>query len=233
MFVKDKRVLRKFFDFEQRKHYLCLTIQPHRMKRLPIGRHDFATIREEGFLYVDKTETIHKLLGNGGRYFLSRPRRFGKSLTLTTLEAIFKGRRDLFKGLWIEDKIEWKKYPVLRFSFDRISSEEINTGDLLIRQLHQVAESNGIELTPGGIKDLTAELIAKLSVEEKVVLLIDEYDKPILDAIPHKFEVAYERRDILKEFFETLKSEDGQIHFIFVTGVSKFAKRTLFSGPNK
>lgn len=202
------------------------------MKRLPIGQHDFASIREEGFLYVDKTEIIHRLFQNGGRYFLSRPRRFGKSLTLTTLACIFQGRRDLFKGLWIEDKIEWKKYPVLRFSFDRISSAQRSVESLLEEQIEDLASSNAIHLEREGIKAKLSDLINTLAAEEKVVILIDEYDKPILDAIPHDFELAYQRRDTLKEFFETLKSVDDSIHFIFVTGVSKFAKTTLFSGPN-
>jgi hypothetical protein len=203
------------------------------MKGLPIGRQDFKSIREEDLLYVDKTELIFRLIDTGRRYFFSRPRRFGKSLTVSTLETIFEGRRDLFKGLWIEDKIEWKKYPVLQFSFDRISSQSANTQDSLINQLHLHAKNNGITLKSENLKELTIELITKISVHEKVAILIDEYDKPILDAIPHDFTLAYQRRDLLKEFFETLKSEDANIHFIFVTGVSKFAKTTLFSGPNQ
>jgi Predicted AAA-ATPase/PD-(D/E)XK nuclease superfamily len=203
------------------------------MKRLPIGRSDFSSIREEGFVYVDKTELIYKLLINGGRYFLSRPRRFGKSLTVSTLEAIFQGKRDLFKGLWIEDKIDWKKFPVLMFSFDQITSSDGNTHDLLIQQLHNVAKKNNVKLTQKDVKSLTEELIEKVSKKGKVVILVDEYDKPILDVVPHKMELANERREILKDFFETIKNKDGQVHFVFVTGVSKFAKMTMFSGPNQ
>jgi hypothetical protein len=217
------------FDFFD---YLC-PLKSTKMKNLPLGRQDFAALREDDCLYVDKTELIYKLVTNGKRYFLSRPRRFGKSLTISTLDAIFNARFDLFHGLWIENKYDWKKYPIIKLSFESISSLELSTQELLKQELHLIAQTYGLSLKNKFLKDLTSELITKLSATEKVVILIDEYDKPILDAIPHNFALAYERRETLKEFFETLKKEDSNIHFIFVTGVSKFAKTTLFSGANQ
>ena len=205
------------------------------MKRLPIGRSDFETIRTEGFLYVDKTKDIHNLLIGGGRYFLSRPRRFGKSLTISTLDSIFQGRVDLFEGLWIFDKIDWQPYPVLRFSFDKLSEKGETIQSLLRKQFYVKAAEHDLHLEENSsLKGLFSELILKLAAKKgKIVVLVDEYDKPMLDVLPHNPALAASNRDVLKEFFETIKSEDKYVHFVFVTGVSKFAKISLFSGPNQ
>ncbi|MCO6491223.1 MAG: AAA family ATPase [Phaeodactylibacter sp.] len=202
------------------------------MKNLPIGRHDFRALREANLLYVDKTPVIYRLLGGGMRWFLSRPRRFGKSLLVTTLRELFLGNREAFKGLWIEDKIEWKAYPVVTLLFDKISSRETGMAELLSDQLQEVAEQHGFSLQSDGIKRRTSELIRKLAGDTGAVILIDEYDKPILDAVADDLPLAQKRREILKEFFETLKSEDRHIHFIFITGVSKFSRMSVFSGMN-
>lgn len=203
------------------------------MKPLPIGIQSFRKLREGDFLYVDKTEYIYRLLRGSGIYFLSRPRRFGKSLLLSTLKEIFLGNRALFRGLWIEDKIDWKPYPVVYLSFDKISSQSVSTENLLLGQLDSVANSFGLVLRTVSIKEKTQELIQKLALPgTRVVILIDEYDKPILDAIPDDIELAHSRREVLKEFFETLKSEDAHIHFLFITGISKFSRMSVFSGMN-
>ncbi len=203
------------------------------MKNLPIGRHDFASIRRADRLYVDKTEIICRMLVDGDRWFLSRPRRFGKSLTVTTLKAIFSGQKELFEGLWIEDKIEWESFPVLFFSFDMISSRELPARHLLLQQIDGMAASNDIVLEGDGMKERLRELIQNLSNTKQVVVLVDEYDKPILDAVPDQMDVAEDRRLLLKEFFETLKNLDAHLRFVFVTGVAKFAKTGMFSGANQ
>lgn len=202
------------------------------MKPLPIGIQSFRKLREGDFLYVDKTEYIYRLLRGSGIYFLSRPRRFGKSLLLSTLKEIFLGNRALFRDLWIEDKIDWKPYPVVHLSFDKISSKNTGIEMLLEEELDAVAKEYSLKLTRTGIKGKTAELIGRLAGDTRVVILIDEYDKPILDAIPDDIELAHSRREVLKEFFETLKSEDAHIHFLFITGISKFSRMSVFSGMN-
>jgi hypothetical protein len=202
------------------------------MKPLPIGIQSFRKLREGDFLYVDKTEYIHRLLRGSGIYFLSRPRRFGKSLLLSTLKEVFQGNRALFRGLWIEDKIDWKPYPVMHLSFDKISSKSTGTALLLEEELDAVASGYGLKLIRTGIKGKTSELISKLAGDTGVVILIDEYDKPILDAVPDNIELAHSRREVLKEFFETLKSEDAHIRFLLITGISKFSRMSVFSGMN-
>lgn len=202
------------------------------MKDLPIGRHDFRALREADLLYVDKTPVICRLMGGGMRWFLSRPRRFGKSLLVTTLRELFLGNRELFKGLWIEDQIEWKAYPVVSLLFDKISSRETEMAELLSDQLQEVAEQYGFSLQSTGIKRRTSELIQKLAGDTGVAILIDEYDKPILDVVADDPALAQKRREVLKEFFETLKSEDRHIHFIFIAGVSRFSRMSVFSGMN-
>lgn len=204
------------------------------MKPLPIGIQSFRKLREGDFLYVDKTEDIYRLLQSAGIYFLSRPRRFGKSLLVSTLKEVFLGNRALFRGLWIEDKIDWKPYPVVHLSFDRISSREAGVRDLLMNQLDLSAQEYGRSIGGNTVKDKTEALLRALAGPDgrRVVILIDEYDKPILDAVPEDLRLAEERRELLKEFFETLKNLDAFIHFIFITGISKFSRMSIFSGLN-
>jgi hypothetical protein len=202
-------------------------------KKLPIGIQDFDKLREQGFVYVDKTEKIYHLLMGGGYYFLSRPRRFGKSLLLSTLKQLFLGNKHLFKGLWIEDKIEWKSYPVIHLSFGGGDFKEIGLRNAISMKLKEVAEQYHITLTHTNIANQFQELIVKLSEQGQVVILIDEYDKPIIeylgkDEIPQ----ALENRDILKEFYSIIKDLDAHIHFFFLTGVSKFSKVSIFSELN-
>jgi hypothetical protein len=207
-------------------------------KLLPIGISDFKKLREGGYVYVDKTEYIYRLVKEGsGYYFLSRPRRFGKSLLLSTIEYLFRGERELYKGLYIKDKWNWEeKYPVVRIDF---AKDVVNREDLKEKMYQELRKNymwNKLEM-PKEIRDesiLLEELIMRISEREKkhVVVLVDEYDKPILDVIEDKKE-AEEVRKELKALYSTLKGLDRYIRFVIITGVSKFSKVSLFSGLNQ
>jgi hypothetical protein len=204
------------------------------MQPLPIGIQTFRDLREGNFLYVDKTPQIYPLIEQSkGAYFLSRPRRFGKSLTLSVLDEIFSGNRKLFSGLWIFDSpYEWKKYPVLRFDF---SKQKAKTQEELIRfifsELKLNAERHHIVLESVEYYAQFEELISKLGSLEKVVILIDEYDKPIIDHIEESG-TATIMREVMKGFFTVLKGSDPYIRFLLLTGVSKFSKAGVFSNLN-
>lgn len=204
------------------------------MKPLPIGIQTFRDLIEGNYLYIDKTEKIYRLIKNSkGAYFLSRPRRFGKSLTLSTLEEIFLGNRELFQGLWIYDsEYKWEKHPVIRFDF---SKQKANEPDVLIgfinNHLDYIAEAYSVQLTKKEYFERFQELIMKLSRTEKVVILIDEYDKPIIDHLENT-ELAVKMREVMKGFFTVLKGNDEYIRFLLLTGVSKFSKAGVFSNLN-
>jgi hypothetical protein len=219
-------------------------------KLLPIGISDYKKLREGGYIYVDKTEYIYRLIKEGsGYYFLSRPRRFGKSLLLSTIEYLFKGEKELYKGLYIysynignkslviEDKWEWDKiYPVIRIDF---AKTQVRDEKELEKELRATIIETGKRYRYKYNKEYTINRNFELLIEriyegskKQVVILIDEYDKPILDNIEKKEEV--ERiREVLKGFYTTLKGLDRYIRFVLVTGVSKFAKVSLFSGLNQ
>ncbi len=206
------------------------------MKKLPIGIQTLSKIIEGNFVYVDKTEIAHRLIDRGGYYFLSRPRRFGKSLFLDTLKDIFEGRKELFKGLYIHDKWDWEvKYPVLRISLGSGVLKNIEKLQHHLRSiLEDVEEDLLIECKKTlNVKDCFKYLIkaAFKKYNQKVVILIDEYDKPILDNITDK-EIAREMRDAMKDFYGVIKDNDAYIRLVFITGVSKFSKMNLFSGLN-
>ncbi|MBN2781838.1 MAG: ATP-binding protein [Campylobacterales bacterium] len=206
------------------------------MKKLPIGISTLKTILEEDYLYVDKTDIAQNLIESGQYYFLSRPRRFGKSLFLDTLRTIFDGDREIFKGLSIyENGYEFTKHPVIRISFN---DGDFKTEDGFKQTLFEVMRSNQKDLNitcddslsiSGCFRDLIKS--AYLKYNKKVVILVDEYDKPILDNIENK-EEARKRRDELKNFYSVIKGSDEYIKFVFITGVSKFSKVSLFSGLN-
>ena len=204
-------------------------------KKLPIGIQNLREMREEGYYYVDKTEFAHRLIKEGKYYFLSRPRRFGKSLFLDTLKEIFEGNEGLFAGLYIHDKWEWnKKHPVIRVSFsDGVlkSRQELDVriGDIL----EQNAKLFGVRLEAPDIAGKLRELIEDVRRLRGagVVVLIDEYDKPILDNIEDD-KVAAEMREGLKNLYSVLKGADPHLKFVMLTGVSKFSKVSLFSGLN-
>lgn len=203
---------------------------------LPISIQYFANLREGNYVYVDKTMYIHELCRLEKKaYFLSRPRRFGKSLLLDTMQELFDGKRELFKDLWIEDKWDWSKtYPVLRFSLDAIE-HEVPLRTALMAALHEVAKQHKVTIEAkspsAGFKELITNVYE--STGKPVVILIDEYDRPISDYITaHSLEKAQKQRDILKNFFSGLKKMSKIIRFLFITGVSKFARVSIFSDLN-
>jgi len=204
------------------------------MKKLPIGRQDFASLIEEGNLYVDKTEHIFRLMQSGAFIFLSRPRRFGKSLLVSTLKEIFEGNRELFHGLWIEDKIDWERYPVIHIDFNLMNYRSNSLAVELDATMDQNAQKNNIVLASTDYKGKFKELLQTLSSNgKKVVVLIDEYDKAITDFLDYDDEErVQENVRTLKNFYSTLKSLDSCIHFAFITGVSKYGKVSIFSDLN-
>lgn len=198
--------------------------------KYPIGIQTFSEIIEEGYVYIDKTASIYKLL-QGKIYFLSRPRRFGKSLLLSTLGSIFEGRKDLFKGLYIEEKIEWKTYPIVRLSFNTVTNKEVDLRIFLREMMDDIALVYDVSLTHESVGNRFKELITKISRKGKVVLLIDEYDKALISFIEDT-ETYEKNRNILKEFYGVIKDLDACLKFVFITGVSRFSKVSLFSDLN-
>ncbi|WP_315822691.1 AAA family ATPase [Paraflavitalea speifideaquila] len=151
-------------------------------RKYPIGLQSFREIREGGFVYVDKTEKIHRMVNYGKYYFLSRPRRFGKSLLLDTISELFSGSETLFKGLWIHDKWDWdNKTPVIRISFSNIGTGTIGLQSAIEGALHENALRLQVKLTGTAYDQLFKELITKAAPKGKVAILIDEYDKPLID----------------------------------------------------
>ncbi len=191
---------------------------------------------QEGYLYVDKTYYIYSLFSSGQRnFFLSRPRRFGKSLLISTLKALFQGKKELFKDLWIgkQASFEWRKHSVIHLDFSNTDNE--TPQDLKISlswMLDEIAQEYGLELPPQySPKAKLRFLVKKLHSKNPVVVLIDEYDKPILDHI-HNSKKANEQRETLKNFYDGFKGLDAYLRAIFITGVSKFSKTSIFSGLN-
>ncbi len=205
-------------------------------KELNTSTYNFKGIIESNCMYVDKTEEIYKMVSKyNGQFFLSRPRRFGKSITLSTLESYFKGDKELFKGLYIYDKddIEWKKHPIIKLSMSAVSSTSADELDKkLCYDLEYIAETYELELKRDGASEKFKELILRLYNKHTiVVVLIDEYDKPILDNIADTEEVL-KIRTFLKSFYGMVKAMEEYIRFTFITGVSKFTQVSVFSDLN-
>ncbi|WP_119396470.1 ATP-binding protein [Salinibius halmophilus] len=207
------------------------------MKKLPIAVSSFEVMRSADYYYVDKTKLLGQLNDQGRYFFLSRPRRFGKSLLLDTLHQLFAGKREFFHGLHIEPNWDWSvSYPVIRIDFGSgtlKSTEELNTRTFeLLKENYQryQMELPGQTDVPG----LFTQLIHRLHEQtgQPVVVLIDEYDKPILDNIENE-PVAQAMREGLKNLYSVLKTQDVHLRFVFMTGVSKFSKVSLFSGLNQ
>jgi len=206
------------------------------MKKLPIGYQNFEQLIKEGFIYVDKTEAIHNLLDKGSLYFLSRPRRFGKSLLLSTFRQIFNGNKDLFKGLYIYEKTDYdfEAYPILQFNFADYGHQVLHLEDALSTQIEDYAEAFDVNLPNKGISKKFTYLVQQIAKKGKpVVILIDEYDKPIVDFLTD-VEQAKKNQLILRRLFSPLKGLEAQGHlrFLFITGVSKFSHVSLFSDLN-
>ncbi|MDR1801270.1 MAG: ATP-binding protein [Lachnospiraceae bacterium] len=205
--------------------------------RLPIGIQSFRKIIEGGYVYADKTKVIHRLIQEGSYYFLSRPRRFGKSLLIDTMNELFLGHRELFAGLYIASKeanYDFPRYPVIRLDltqFDITSPETVKSG--LTKELNKIAENESIILKGDNPTEQFSELIAAMAKKQgnRVVVLIDEYDKPVIDHI-HDPEKARINREVLGNFYGVLKGQDANLQFAFLTGVSKFTKLSVFSKSN-
>jgi hypothetical protein len=205
------------------------------MQKYPVGHQDFAKIIEEQFLYIDKTLFAYKLAERGGYYFLSRPRRFGKSLFVSTLEYLFKGKKKLFDNLYIADKWAFEEFPVIKISFSNIGYREIPLELAINHEILKIAKLYGVDL-----KELTPsmafnELIVRLKEKfnKQVVVLIDEYDKPLIDYLDKEnLHKALENRSILKSFYSILKDADAHLKLVFITGVSKFSQVSIFSDLN-
>jgi len=206
-----------------------------KLKKLPIGIQTFSEIREENYVYVDKTGIALDLIENGKYYFLSRPRRFGKSLFVDTLRCIFEGRKELFEGLAIENAWDWsQKHPVISISFaGGVTDARPLLEERILNALQIIAEQ--FQVTPrfNNIADRFEDLIRQIRKKtgQKVVVLVDEYDKPILDNITNP-EIAAQLRECLKDLYSVVKAQDDNIRFVFITGVSKFSKVSIFSGLN-
>ena len=208
------------------------------MKRMkfPIGIADFRSIRDRGYYYVDKTPHIEKLINQGKHFFLSRPRRFGKSLLLGTMQELFEGNEPLFQGLHIHDHWDWStKYPVVRLSFDTNYSESGQLESYVVNRLKRIAYSHNVptEFYSDDGPQFLENLLWHLhdATHRQVVVLVDEYDKPVLDAID-KPDLAEQNRDYLTVFYGTINGSRNHIRFVFVTGITMFNIWTLFSTLN-
>ncbi len=207
----------------------------HKRCKLPIGIQTFAKIRESNYYYVDKTPFALQMIENGSHYFLSRPRRFGKSLFLDTLKELFEGNEALFQGLYCHEHWDWQtRYPVIQIGF---AEGVLQTREALDQKIKDILVENqkrlNIECHNQSISSHFSELISLTHQKygQRVVILVDEYDKPILDNITQT-DIARNMRDGLKNLYSVIKAQDAHIHFVFLTGVSKFSKVSLFSGLN-
>jgi len=206
-----------------------------KLQRLPIGIQTFKDIREDNYIYIDKTDIAYDIIDNYKYVFLSRPRRFGKSLFLDTLKNIFEGNKMYFNGLAIEDKWDWDTiYPVIKISFDVNLRSAIKIEESLISSLKDNQKRLDVKCdNTSNVSICFKEFIQAVydRYNQKVVVLIDEYDKAILDNID-QMDVAREAREIIKGFYTVLKGSDEYLKFVFLTGVSKFSKASIFSGLN-
>ncbi|PNK13129.1 hypothetical protein CEP07_17455, partial [Cylindrospermopsis raciborskii S01] len=206
------------------------------LKNLPLGINTLDKMRGSNCVYVDKTSFALKLIKQPGAFFLSRPRRFGKSLFVDTLKEIFEGNEKLFEGLYIHDKWDWsRKFPVIKIDF---ADGVLKNREELDEKIRDLLWNNGDRLGVGSkkksISGIFGEIIAGAREQfgERVVVLVDEYDKPILDNIDNP-NIAAEMREGLKNLYSVLKSQDANLQFVFMTGVTKFSKVSLFSGINQ
>jgi hypothetical protein len=206
------------------------------LKNLPLGISTLSLLLESNSVYVDKTEYAYHLIKMPARYFLSRPRRFGKSLFVDTLKEIFEGNQKLFEGLYIFDKWDWtKKYPVIKLDFAAGGGKNQNELDIrILDMLDENGERLGVQFDSQDLAGKFRKLISRAAAKygQRVVVLVDEYDKPILDNLINPL-VALEIKEALKSLYGVLKEQDANLQFVFMTGVTKFSKVNLFSGVNQ
>ncbi|WP_031435340.1 ATP-binding protein [Methylomarinum vadi] len=205
------------------------------MKKLPIGIQTFSELIDGNYYYVDKTPLIAELIASGKYYFLARPRRFGKSLLVSTLKSVFAGEKALFDRLYLQDQWDWSvSYPVIHISFGGgVVSSAAMLDERFRAILDETAELYRVELQHDDLANRFSELIKRLAdrFQQRVVVLVDEYDKPILDNIEHA-ERAVSIREGLRNIYSVIKDRDAYLKFALLTGVSKFSKVSLFSGLN-
>ena len=208
-----------------------------KLLKLPIGIQDFENLRQEGYLYVDKTKYLIDLVDNGKVYFLSRPRRFGKSLTISTFDALFSGKKELFEGLYAEEFInrpDYKISPIVRLDMSTTTTNrEIDALEAsMLRMVRKSAARYGMEIPDSPPGDALAVLLDSLAEKHgRVVVLVDEYDKPILDTLFDQ-ERAEIFRAALRGFYTQIKASDESTRFVFMTGITKFTKTGVFSAMN-
>ncbi|MBR2527463.1 MAG: ATP-binding protein [Blautia sp.] len=208
--------------------------------KIPMGIQGFEGLRKDRYVYVDKTAYIYRLVHEGKPYFLSRPRRFGKSLLLSTMKAYWEGKKELFSGLAIQElegnnPDAWKPYPVFLFDFNGANYQQMGALEEIIdEQLRRWETNYDVSANQGNLGERFRRLILEVNkkLDKRVVILVDEYDKPLLDVVDNS-EIQKHNKGVIKGFFSTLKSFDEYIQFIFITGVSKFHKVSIFSDLNQ
>jgi hypothetical protein len=204
------------------------------MKKLPIGIQDFKYMIENDYLYIDKTKYLFDLKNKGKFYFMSRPRRFGKSLTVSTYYYLFKGEKDLFKETWIYDKWDFETHPVIRLSMSNLDNRDEKTLEkTLFESIKELYDMHALKIDTDMLKTAFKRLIEALYNQsgKRVIILIDEYDKPILNHL-HQPELARKIRTVLRLFYSTLKDADPYLDFEFLTGITKFTNAGVFSTLN-
>lgn len=216
--------------------------QKHHLQKLPLDVQSFEIMREDDYLYIDKTRHLHQMITQGRYYFLSRPRRFGKTLMTSTLQCLFQGRRDLFKGLWIAEDSdwEWQEFPIIAISFNEIANRTPEHLEHSLRsRLTEIAEDYEITVETPFLELQFQKLILGLfqKTNQPVAILIDEYDKPIIDHLGKRqqgLDIAKGNREILRSFFGVLKglNVSPHIRFVFLTGISRFSQVSIFSELN-
>lgn len=196
------------------------------MQSLPIGEQEFVNLHQRNYIHVDKTELIAQVMNAGRFLFLSRPRRFGKSLLITTLAEIYRGNRELFQGLWIEEQIEWQPHPVIVIDFNSVDFQNRPLGEALVIYLDQIAAQNRFILQGRYYKEKLQELIVRLNAQHverghpphQVVLLVEEFDKPLTD-LPDDSPLRQDLIATLRNFYAVLKAaESVHLHFTLLTG---------------
>ena len=219
--------------------YLCFKYKKNQFMKFPIGIQSFERIIQEGYVYVDKTDIIYDLTHNGSIYFLSRPRRFGKSLLVSTLENYYSGRKELFRGLAIEKmETEWNEYPVFHVDFNGSNFTkqgilENRIGSYISDWEKQYALDSGSIETDLGNRFMKVLKAAHEQTGRRAVVLVDEYDKPILDVLDVDTNLENNHRNILKAFYSVFKGADKHLQFVLLTGVTKFSQVSVFSGFNQ